>query len=116
VRKYFSLNLGLWVGPSFSQICLNFILSFVLSFFLPFLVLPLLSTYCRFWVLLLQVVTLKDTHTHIHTLSRTPLDERSLHPRDLSLTKQNILQQPDILCPRRDKFSLYWGKYSISTR
>jgi hypothetical protein len=38
------------------------------------------------WRLLLNLITLNDTHTHIHTLGRTPLDEVSARHRDLYLT------------------------------
>ena len=48
------------------------------------------STYsCRRKGLLLHLITLKDTHTHTHTLGRIPLDEGSARRRDLYLTTHN---------------------------
>jgi hypothetical protein len=49
---------------------------------------PLLPIHCRCRRLLLQLITLNDTHTH--TLGRTPLDEGPARRRDLYLKTHNI--------------------------
>ena len=45
------------------------------SHYIIFLVRPLLLARCRFWSSLLRPTIPIDTHTHTHTLSRTPLEE-----------------------------------------
>jgi hypothetical protein len=65
----------------------------IMSFLLPLLVWPLVLFHFRCRRLLLNLITLSDTHTHTHshTLSRTPLGEGPAYRRDhLSLTTHNI--------------------------
>jgi len=68
-------------------------------FYSLFLAWPLLPTHCKCTGLLLHLITLNDTHTHTHTLGRTPLDKRSARCRNLYLTTKQHLQQTDSHAP-----------------
>ena len=59
---------------------------FLLPFFLS---LPLISTRCRFTGLLLHLIAFNKTHTHTHTIGRSPLDEGSACRRNFCLTTHN---------------------------
>jgi hypothetical protein len=48
-----------------------------ISFFLSLLVRPLLTTHCRCRGLLLHLITLSDTHTHIHSVGHPWTRDRS---------------------------------------
>ena len=66
------------------------------TFFLSYsdLFLPI---HCRCRRLLLHVITLNDTHTHIP--GRTPLDEGSAHRRHVYLTTHNIHKRQTSMPP-----------------
>jgi hypothetical protein len=69
---------------------------FFLSFFFPSFFIPsFLSSFYDFFNPLIEGVegfwcTWTNSHTHTHTLCRTPLDERSVCRKDVYLTTHNI--------------------------
>jgi hypothetical protein len=67
--------------------------AFKFNGFYFFLVRRLLPTHCNCRGLLLRLVTLSDTHTHIHILDRTPLDETSPRRRDLVTSTTHNIQK-----------------------
>jgi hypothetical protein len=58
--------------------------------FLSFLLSLTSSIYCSCGGLLVHLITLKETHTHKHTLGRTPLEEGSARRSDLYLTTHTV--------------------------